>query len=506
MTASSVFTPLPLGQRIPDSPHAVSCSLPTMRDVIGYEEKDPAIARHLTSGYPRFMLHPYVRQLTAHLVQRENLAGRVLWLTTTARMADDLVAWLGPSNARRFEHDGLQGVTHASDSALSAQAKTCLQNAGGFLSSREAEDHLFRLGLIPAVAPETTVSLDQAEPTVQAILGRAYPGTDDTDRHLTPNGMNAIFAAWRTSATLQASRGRTVWIQLGWLYLDTIALLKRLTDAPTDYLYLPDVNDLGALAAACRAAGDRLGGLVTEAPTNPLVQTSDIAAVSDLVHAQGGHVIIDPTLVSPFNVDVLAHADLIANSLTKYSASEGDLVAGAVIVNPDRSDAATLRRHLRATVDPIYSRDLQRLAAQIGDYEEVVARTNANATAVVDFLRNHSGVAELYWSGQPACAANYDKIARHPGAVGSIISFRVKGPLAPFYDRLVLPKGPSFGMKNTLICPFIYLAHYDLVRSEAGRAELAASGLHPELLRLAVGGEPTEAIIAALADAFAALG
>jgi cystathionine gamma-synthase len=55
-----------------------------------------------------------------------------------------------------------------------------------------------------------------------------------------------------------------------------------------------------------------------------------------------------------------------------------------------------------------------------------------------------------------------------------------------------------------LLCPFIQLAHYDLVTSEAWRAELAASGLNPELLRLSVGTEPVEEIIAALAEALGA--
>ena len=53
-------------------------------------------------------------------------------------------------------------------------------------------------------------------------------------------------------------------------------------------------------------------------------------------------------------------------------------------------------------------------------------------------------------------------------------------------------------MKTTLICPFMYLAHYDLVTTPEGRAELAASGIDPDLLRLCVGMEPVEEIIAAL--------
>ena len=56
-------------------------------------------------------------------------------------------------------------------------------------------------------------------------------------------------------------------------------------------------------------------------------------------------------------------------------------------------------------------------------------------------------------------------------------------------------------MTTTLICPFMYLAHYDLVTTPAGLAELAASRLDPDLLRLCVGVEPVEEIIAALAEA-----
>jgi cystathionine gamma-synthase len=56
-------------------------------------------------------------------------------------------------------------------------------------------------------------------------------------------------------------------------------------------------------------------------------------------------------------------------------------------------------------------------------------------------------------------------------------------------------------MRTTLICPFMYLAHYDMVSSPAGRAELTANGLNPDLLRLCVGTEPAEEIIGALQEA-----
>jgi cystathionine gamma-synthase len=56
-------------------------------------------------------------------------------------------------------------------------------------------------------------------------------------------------------------------------------------------------------------------------------------------------------------------------------------------------------------------------------------------------------------------------------------------------------------MRTTLICPFLYLAHYDLVTTPTGRAELTAAGLDPDLLRLCCGTEPAADIIGSLREA-----
>jgi cystathionine gamma-synthase len=496
----SAFPPLPLGQRIPPSVHGVSCSLPTLRAVIGYEEKDPEITRHLTSGYPRFVVHPFCRQLAALFAQELGLAGHTIWLTASQRSAESLAVHLGAAQPTRINHDGLHGVAHPENPEFFARAKTYLQHTGGFLSSREAEDHLVRRGLIPAAANEALHPGD-ALATVRAVLRKAYPTAGDADLILTHTGMSAFHAAWRALSDLQAARGRTIWIQVGWLYLDTIAIVKEFAARPQDYVYLPDVQDLGALSRLLAERGDRVAGIVTEAPTNPLIQTADLAALAALARQHGARVILDPTLVSPFNVEVLPHADLVVNSLTKYAASEGDVIAGAIIVNPAGPDAAHLRTHCTLRAESIYRRDLARLAAQIGDYEPVIARTNATTPQVVSFLEHHPRVRDVFWSLHPASRANYLKIARSPAHVGAMVTFTLRMPLDRFYDRLRIPKGPSFGMKTSLISPFIYLAHYDLVTSEAGRAELATSGLNPELLRLAIGCEDPVDIIAALAEA-----
>lgn len=502
----SRFGHLPLGQRIPPSPHAVSCSLPTMRDVRGYEEKDPETLRHLTSGYPRFVVHPFTKRLAAHLVATTpELAGRTLWLTTSARMAHALAHHLGGSggaaSVTAFAQGALAGVAHGDSPELFARAKVFLQNLGGFLSSREAEDHLVRLGLASAPHTEETFTGD-APAEIRRHLRTVLGPLDDADLLLAPSGMNAIYSAFRASAELQATRGRTLWLQLGWLYLDTIALLRKHT-AAADYVYLRDPLDHDAIARIFAQHGPRIAGVLAELPTNPLIQTPDVPALATLCRRHGAHLILDPSVSSVYNLDVLPHADVVACSLTKYTASAGDLTAGLVALNPAGPDAAELRRRVAAAIEPSYPRDLARLAAQIGATPAVCRTINATTARVAAFLAQHPAVRQVHWALQTGCDANYRRIARTPDASGGMITFTLRIPLERFYDRLRLPKGPSFGMTTTLICPFMYLAHYDLVTSPAGLAELAASKLDPDLLRLCCGTEPAEDIIAALAEALA---
>ncbi len=521
----SVFPHLPLGRRIPDRLHAVSVSLPTMRDLIGYEEKNPAIVRQIASGYPRFVLHPCLRQLAEHLVRQHGLAGRTLWLTASARSAAGLAAHLAATPAGRgaritpFAADpstgsvrpgsplagqvGLHGVVHPENPDLLNEAKTFLQNTGMFLGSREAEDALVRLGILRAIEPEPLFAGD-ALAEIRRVLRRALPAAGDADLFPACSGMNAIYAAFRAVSELQAARGRTLWVQLGWLYRDTIALLKRFTPDPArDYVHLPDVFDFAALERLFAEKGDRIAGIFAETPTNPLIQTPDVSALAALARRHGARLILDPSIASLFCVDVLAHADVVVNSLTKFAASEGDIMAGLVAVNPAAPDAGALRRSIAQKLEPVYPRDLARLAAEIGGYEPFMAKLNAATPRIVAFLESHPKVKRVYWPLSPESRGNYLGIARTPGAVGGMLSFTLKTPLAPFYDAVRLPKGPSFGMKNSLISPFIYIAHYDLVKNAAGRAELAAGGIEPDLLRLSVGTEPVEDIITALAEALA---
>lgn len=496
------FLPLPLGQRIPDCTHAVSVSLPTMGDVKGYEEKKPEVVSRMPSGYPRFVVHPLARQLGERLSAKAGLKGRRLWLTTSRHMAESLVRYLNDASASLFLQDGVNGVAHADEPGLSSRAKSFLQHTGGFLSSREAEDKLVALGAISAAGRER---LGEGDPQVEAwrLLSPFLSGAAREDAFFASSGTNAVYAAFRAIDGLQRSRGRSVWIQLGWLYLDTIAILQKFSAAPEDYRHVRKIDDRESLERLFAEEGTRIAGIVAEAPTNPLIQTPDVAWLSELAHRHGARLVLDPSVASIYSVDLLPYADILVTSLTKYAAFEGDVIAGLAVVNPAGADAEELRRRLPAEVEPLYGRDQARLAYELRDAVWVTERIEDNLRKVVAFLETRPEVTAVHWSRGKAGGGSFSALARTPRSVGGMLSFETRLPLAAFYDALALPKGPSFGMSTTLVCPFIWLGHYDLVTSAEGRVRLAESGINPDLVRLSLGTEPAEEILRALEAAFA---
>ena len=285
----------------------------------------------------------------------------------------------------------------------------------------------------------------------------------------------------------QRRRGRTARVQLGWLYLDSGCVLKEFLgeDETLDYSY--DVFDVDAIIAKLRAYGDSLAAVVVECPSNPLIRVCEVHRIAAVVRELGGVMVIDPTIASVFSVDVLPCADLLITSLTKYAASEGDVMSGALAVNQSSPFCQELIGAVGSYHVPVYLRDAQRLARELETAPAVVAQMNANASRLCAFFKSHPAVEHIYCAG---CSDHVEEVAKPGRLVGAVISIELKGDMERFYDSIRLMKGPSFGARFTLLCPFMYLAHYDLVTTKEGRLFLADVGLNPELIRVSVGVEP----------------
>jgi cystathionine gamma-synthase len=499
-TQVDAFLHHPLGQRFPDSPHAVCVSLPTMADVIGYEEKDPAVVQEMKSGYPRFFLPGFVRQLAEHIACDISPEPRDVLLLNSSRAAAELLDFINLPSAKAEDEDGFAYVHFPQNPNTYKTAFKFLQHTGCGISSRQAEDLLFREGLLSSVFPEETIPADHAESTILQNLSQIV-GIPEDDVLLCNSGMNAFYAAYLAACEIQRPRGRDVWIQLGWLYLDTREILEKFLGSGERLIRHLDVFDVDGLETLFRENRGRIAGIITEAPTNPLIQTPDLEHIHSIAREEGALLIADPTISSPANIDLLPHADLLVNSLTKYAGSSGDILSGAVLFNSASLFYAELKELIPLLHESPHLRDLQRLAHEIPNYSHVITQINRNTNALANFLDGHPAIRKLHWAYSPESRPNYEKLVRQPDAPGGLLTIELNCPIAEFYDRIRIIKSPSFGTFFSMICPFMYLAHYNLVSTREGRYQLTQSHINPDLIRVAIGTEDTEMLLAIFEEA-----
>jgi cystathionine gamma-synthase len=490
----------PLGAGFSSSPHAVVRSLPKMADVRGYEEKTERVMQAMESGYPRFVVHKYIRLLTDSYLQEAGLVGCRAVLVAGRRAAVRLLSFCGEGLAMR-EMDVGVFLVYTADlaGALVERMGKYVQHTGCGISSRQAEDLLVEHGHLPA-AFEETACLGNAESKAEQRLA-AWMGCGTRDVLLCASGMSAFYAGFESVREYQRGQGRRVWLQLGWLYLDSGLILEGFLGDGETLECMYHVSDTEVILKRIRALGSSLAAVVVECPSNPLLQVCDLERVSGAVRDAGGVMMVDPSMASVVNSDVLPQADLLVTSLTKYTAFEGDVMAGALALNPDSPHYGGLVARVSAFHVPPYARDLARLVHEMGEAVAVVAQMNANAARLVQYLTGHPAVKRVFYAG---AESGYEAIRSKDGGGGAVLSIELAGSMEAFYDAVRVMKGPSFGTYRTLLSPFMYLAHYDLVTSESGRALLAEAGIEPELIRISVGIEPYKEIEAVFAESLAA--
>lgn len=181
-----------------------------------------------------------------------------------------------------------------------------------------------------------------------------------------------------------------------------------------------DQTDLAAVEAALRPSTT---WVLTETPTNPLLRVVDIAALAELVHANGARLVVDNTFATSYLQQPLAlGADLSLYSTTKYVGGHSDVVGGALVT----CDGELLERlrFLQNAAGPVPGpfdvyltlRGLKTLAVRMD-------RHCANARAIADFLSDHHAVSEVFFPGL-ASHPQHELAARQMADFGGMISFR----------------------------------------------------------------------------------
>lgn len=446
-------------------------------------------------AYPRFVFHDFVLKAATLAAQRHGLEGRAVYAVASAAAAWSLAEYVdAPGHAILPEADFV--LAHFPDSPeVRIRAKAFLQHTGASITSRQAEDYLSESDAHFTRQNEETFSGDAERHVIEGL--RQY--LDTPYLWLANCGMNAFYAAIQAVRAVQRPKGRRLYLQLGWLYLDTQRVLERLLGEGDQVIVIHNVFDKDALEKLFAEKGNELAAVVTEVPTNPLVQTPDVSHLSKLCQQHEVIRVLDPSVAGIVNVDVLPYADVVVTSLTKYAAWQGDVMIGALAFNQGSFFAKDLSAKLGRYLEPPYPRDLARLACQIAEMPGLASQVNGNAAKATQYLEMHAAVRRIFHPHTGASSSHFSRIARSKASLGSIITLELDKPLADFYDQSTVVKGPSFGTQFTMMCPFMFLAHYDLVSTEEGRTYLRSLDIEPDLIRLSIGAEPFEIIQKALA-------
>jgi cystathionine gamma-synthase len=484
---------LSCGQTIPpNNIHAVSVSIPRMGDVIGYEEKHPDTMKKIKSGYPRFVPHPYILQIQQLFHEKFDVAkNKEVILISSPQAAEELFDFLG-KQVEMIADQNIFAVCIDKDTPDDKNTRSFLQHTGYMPSSRVAEQYLFEKGALLDRFDECLYLDADPQEFIINTLRDAYGLKMSAGISLGICGMNAVFAALRSLERIQQKEERNIFVQFGWLYLDTMEILRKFR---SHTMHVEAKMSIAKLENFLKAKGNQTAAIFTEVTTNPLIQTPDLPALYKLARQYDIPVVVDATFGTPYNVDVTPYADIIIESLTKFACGNADVMMGALIVNQRSPWYSDITNQVSAFLETPFEGDMRRLAFQIGGYKTRMEKINQNTLALIEYFKTCEHIKEIYWPYQEPFREHYQALQKHSKAAGGVISLVFDQPLEKVYDRINLPKGPSLGTEFTLLMPYVYLAHYDLVSTQQGRKHLEAVGIHPDLLRVSVGLENVETII-----------
>lgn len=281
------------------------------------------------------------------------------------------------------------------------------------------------------------------------------------------------------------------------LYGGTWRLLTAVTARQGVTVEFVNLRDLAALKKAIRP-NTRMVWL--ESVTNPLINLLDLSAVAEVVRGQNILTVCDNTFLSPYCLRPLDHGiDIVIHSTTKYLNGHSDVVGGGAVVK----DAALAERifNLQNTMGTCAGpQDCYLVLRGIRTLPLRMDRHNANALALAQWLERHPKVEQVMHAGL-ASHPQHALGQRQFSGYGGTFSFRVKGGDAAVTKLLSSCKlfilAESLGGVESLIEQPWTMTHASMT-DEARRT----AGIHEDLVRVSVGLEHIDDLIADLNQAF----
>ena len=311
------------------------------------------------------------------------------------------------------------------------------------------------------------------------------------------SGMTAIHIALLAAL---ADRRKSV-VAAGALYGATTSLLSKVLEPLGIEVNFVDICNLEAVRQ--QIADRKPGCVIMETISNPLLRVGDMDRIAELARAAGACLIVDNTFATPLLLRPLEHgAHMAVHSVTKFLAGHGDVLGGIIVADKDHTD---LIRTLSRTIGPVLGPFESYLTMRgIKSFAVRMERHCANACRVATWLGSHPRMSRVHYLADPAHpdAAVIRRLFPE-GLYGAIVTFELKDgtkqDVFRFMDRLnVVVRATSLGdVHSTVLYPVI-ASHRDIAPKQRERM-----GIHDGLVRLCVGIEAIDDILADLEQALA---
>jgi cystathionine gamma-synthase len=269
-------------------------------------------------------------------------------------------------------------------------------------------------------------------------------------------------------------------------------LLNHATDWGLE-VELIDMTDPAAVEAALRPGQTKL--VWVETPANPLWTITDIAATAALVHATGGLLAVDSTGATPVLTRPLElGADIVMHSATKYLNGHSDLTAGSLTTRADNEHWQRVRGVRNQIGGTLGSFESWLLVRGLRTLYLRVRAASASALAIAQHFDGHPAVSEVLYPGLPSAQGHELAARQMQGGFGGMLSVRLAGgekaAIAAAARTRMWKRATSLGGVESLI-------------EHRGSIEGPGSPVPLDLLRLSVGIEHVDDLIADLEQAFA---
>lgn len=465
-----------LGKPLADSVHAVSVAMPLWEHVVAYEEGKQDVVSKLQTGYPRFLIHPFISRLAEETALRFKKSNPCFLFPSKAvsQRATEFVLKEFPSAILEIEEieQGVCALFFPVE--CFDRVKAYWQHTGEIITSRCAAS-LLEHGSVNRIAGA------EAKQKISKKISKLL-SCNKNDVYILPSGMAAIFLAYRA---LEKIRSVGSHLQFGFPYVDTLKILDKFS---TNHHFFPkgDAVDLAKLESQAKLEQPK--AIFCEFPSNPLLHSLDLQRLKSI----GAPLVVDDTIGSFYNLNLLKDVDILVSSLTKFFSGNGNCMGGSLVLNQSSQFYPELSYAIGELYEDLcWPEDLLVLSANSENYEVRMEKINHNTEVLCDFLKSRVEVESIYYPKFGSCE-HYEHYRNSTAGYSGLFSIVLKGgeeKAKRFYDALRVCKGPNLGTDYTLACPYVLLAHFN-------ELEWAAScGIPAHLIRVSVGLEKIEDLI-----------